>query len=255
MWTLVNHTPNIWNVIGCQFVLQMKCGADGEVTRYKAQLVAQGFSQHKGIDYSETFTPVIKLASLCVFLAICTQHRWVIHQMDIKSAYLNGSITEDIYMRQLMGYKEKGSETKVAKLQKGLYGLKQAGHEWYATLHDFLIQISFCHTHADQCVFTFQRGKSTIIIPVYVDDKLLAGNDEHVLKLIQASIGAQFKTSDLGIVSWILGICQGMSQLQLHSNYCTVMTIGAVMRNRSLGMEAIITRYALQRAPNGCLIK
>ena len=76
--------------------------------------------------------------------------------MDIKSVYLNGSISEDIYMQQLKGYKERGSEEKVAKLRKGLYGLKQAGREWYATLHDFLIQIGFCRTHADHSVFIFE---------------------------------------------------------------------------------------------------
>ena len=111
----------------------------GLCTRYKVHLVAQGFSQWEGINYSETFAPVIKSASLCMFLAICAQHGWLIHQMDIKSTYLNGLITEDIYMRQLVGYNEKGSETKVAKLQRGLYRLKQVGCEWYATLHDFLI--------------------------------------------------------------------------------------------------------------------
>ena len=78
--------------------------------------------------------------------------------MDIKSVYLNGIITEDIYMRQLKGYEEKGGEEKIAKLKKGLYGLKQAGREWYATLHDFLIQIGFSWTHADHSVFVYQRG-------------------------------------------------------------------------------------------------
>ena len=130
-WTLVDYRPNIRNVIGCWFVLQKKHRAYGEVTRYKAQLVAQGFSQCKGVGYSKTFTPIIKSVSFCVFLAICTQHGWLICQMDIKSTYLNGLITEDIYMRQPVSYEEKGSKTKVAKLQRGLYGLKQAGHEWY----------------------------------------------------------------------------------------------------------------------------
>ena len=133
----------IRNVIGCRFVLQKKRGPNGEVTKYKAHLVAQGFSQQEGIDYLETFAPIVKSASLHVFLAICARHGWKIRQMDIKSAYLNGSITEDIYMHQPKGYEERGSEAKVTKLKKGLYGLKQAGQEWYATLHTFLIRIGF----------------------------------------------------------------------------------------------------------------
>ena len=113
--------------------------------------------------------------------------------MDIKLAYLNGLITEDIYMHQPKGYKEKGNEMKVAKLKKGLYGLKQVGCEWYATLHAFLIWIDFRHMHADHSVFVFEWGHSIIIIPVYVDNKLLAGNNECLLDSLQDSIGAHFK--------------------------------------------------------------
>ena len=116
----------------------------------------QGFHQCEGINYSETFAPVIKSTSLQVFLAICAHHRWPIRQMDIKSAYLNGVLSEDIYMLQPKGYKEKGSKEKVAKLQKGLYRLKQASQEWYTMLHDFLVQLGFCRTHADHSVFVFK---------------------------------------------------------------------------------------------------
>ena len=96
-WTLVDHMPGIHNIVGCWFILQKKCGADGNVT-FKAHLIAQGFSQQEGIDYSETFSPVIKSASQQVFLAICAHHGWHVRQMDIKSAYLNGILSEDIYM-------------------------------------------------------------------------------------------------------------------------------------------------------------
>ena len=126
--------------------------------------------------------------------------------MDIKSAYLNGTISEDIYMRQPKGYEEVGGEHLLVKLKKGLYGLKQAGQEWYATLREFLIGQGFRRTHADHSVFVFERGRSTIILPVDVDDKLLAGNDEALLDSIQNAIGMRFKTSDLGTASWILGI-------------------------------------------------
>ena len=103
-------------------MLQKKRGSDGQVTHFKARLVAQGLSQCKGIDYLETFVPVVKSASLHVFLAICACHGWQIRQMDIKSAYLNGVINEDIYMWQPKGYEEMGAENKLAKLKKGLMG-------------------------------------------------------------------------------------------------------------------------------------
>ena len=205
-WELVNPNPSIQNIIGCHFILQKKRGASGEVTCFKVWLVAQGFSQHEGIDFSETFAPVVKSTSLRILLAIWAEHGWRVRQMDIKSAYLNGTVSEDIYMRQPKGYEEPGREQSLAKLKKGLYGLKQVGREWYATLHDFLIGLGFRRTHADHSVFVFERGHTIIILPVYVDDKLLAGNDDSTLDYIQKAIGSRFKTSDLGTVSWILGI-------------------------------------------------
>src|SRR5260370_2664782 len=124
--------------------------------------------------------------------------------MDIKSAYLNGLLNEDIYMHQLKGFKEEGSEDKIAKLKKGLYGLKQAGREWYAMLLDHLIKIGFRHMHADHSIFIFKHRQSIIIIPVYVDDKLLTRNDEHLLDSIQDTIGTHFKSSNIGPVACIL---------------------------------------------------
>ena len=111
--------------------------------------------------------------------------------MDIKLVYLNGVAAEVIYMHQPKGYEELGKEHLLAKLNKGLYGLKQAGWEWYATLHNFLINLGFCRMHADQSVFIFERGCSIIIIPIYVDDKLLAGNDDPLLDSVRARPGAE----------------------------------------------------------------
>src|SRR5260370_11451842 len=109
-------------------------------------------------------------------------------------------------MCQLKGFEEEGSEDKIAKLKKGLYGLKQARREWYAMLLDHFIKISFRHMHADHSIFVFECGHSLIIIPVYVDNKLLAGNDERLLDSIQDTIGTRFKSSNLSMAMWILGI-------------------------------------------------
>ena len=105
---------------------------------------------------------------------------------------------------QLKGYEEHGKEVMVVKLRKGLYGLKQAGCEWYATLQDFLINLGFRWTHSDHSVFIFEHGRSIVILPVYVDNKLLAGNDKHLLNAIQKVIGSRFKASNLVTISWIL---------------------------------------------------
>jgi len=158
--------------------------------------------------------------------------------MDIKLAYLNGFITEDIYMCQPKGYEEKGSENKIAKLRKGLYELKQVGREWYATLHDFQIKLSFHHTHADHSVFIYACGKSTIIIPVYVNDKLLAGNDDPLLDSIQSSIGSHFKSSDLSTASWILGI-------HVHHD----IKNGTLFIEQSQYLKGVLSRYGM----TGCM--
>ena len=121
--------------------------------------------------------------------------------MDIKSAYLNGSIAEDIYMHQLKGYEEPGKEHLLAKLSKGLYGLKQAGQEWYATLRDFLVRLGFHWTHANHCVFVLEQGHSIMILPVYVNDKMLASNDDTLLDAIQNAIGSRFKVTNVGGIS------------------------------------------------------
>ncbi len=137
-------------------------------------------------------------------------------------------------MHQPKGYKEKGNETKVAKLRKGLYGLKQAGQEWYATLHTFLIWMGFQHTHADHSVFIFEQGQSIVIIPVYVDNKLLAGNNNHLLDSIQDSIGAHFKSSDLSIASWVLGI-------HIHHN----TEAGTLSIKQSQYIKGILSQYGM----------
>ena len=126
--------------------------------------------------------------------------------MDIKSVYLNGVVAQEIYMCQPKGFEELGKEHLLAKLNKGLYGLKQARREWYATLREFLVNLGLHRTHADHSVFVFECGRSIIIIPVYVDDKLLAGNDNALLDSVQKAISSRFKTSDLGTAMWILGI-------------------------------------------------
>ena len=118
------------NVVGSKWVFRVKKNSSGEVVRYKARLVAQGFSQVPGVDYFDTYAPVAKLASICPVLMLAAQYDYEIHQLDIKDAYLNGELTNDkvIYMCQALGYAKSGSEDQVLLLKKPLYGLKQSSH-------------------------------------------------------------------------------------------------------------------------------
>ena len=124
-WDLV-RLPEGKQAIGCRWVFKTKYKSDGFVDKYKARLVAKGFKQKEGIDYQETFAPVAKMITIRVVIALAAQFRWELHQMDVKSAFLNGDLTEEVYMEQPLGFQVKGKETLVCRLKKALYGLKQA---------------------------------------------------------------------------------------------------------------------------------
>lgn len=162
-WRLVDP-PTDANIVGSKWVFRAKKDAAGNVVRYKARLVAQGFSQVPGVDYFDTFAPVAKLASIRTTLAEAAALDWDIHQIDIKGAYLNGELTDDekIYMRQPPGYHAPDSSGKVCGLVKTLYGLKQSGRRWYQKLVDIMVdKMGFSRCDVDQAVFFRHDGGRT----------------------------------------------------------------------------------------------
>ena len=153
-WELVD-APLGANIVGSKWVFRAKKDAAGKVVRYKAHLVAQGFSQVPGVDYFDTFAPVARLASIQAVLAMAAVNDYEIHQIDIKGAYLNGKLTPDetIFMKQPPEYAAAGSGNKVCKLLKTLYGLKQSGRCWYQYLVEIMRVLSFLQCEVDQAVF------------------------------------------------------------------------------------------------------
>jgi Reverse transcriptase (RNA-dependent DNA polymerase) len=207
-WELVDP-PSGANIVGSKWVFRAKKDAAGNIARYKARLVAQGFSQVPGVDYFDTYAPVAKLASTRTVLALAARLDMEIHQIDIKGAYLNGELTpnEIIYMRQPPGYASTESPNKVALLKKTLYGLKQSGRRWYQRLVKILVsELGFTQCEVDQAVF-FKTGKSSkAIIVVHVDDCSIAATSLAIMGELKTRIGKFVEVTDLGELHWLLGI-------------------------------------------------
>jgi Reverse transcriptase (RNA-dependent DNA polymerase) len=142
MWELVTPPSNA-KIVGCRWVFRLKHNANGDIDKHRGRVVAKGFTQQFGVDYVETFAPVAKLTLIRVIIALAASEDWELHQMDVKSAYLNGELDEDIYMELPPGYSPPNSAGKVCHLLKSLYGLKQAGHQWYQKLSSAFNDMKF----------------------------------------------------------------------------------------------------------------
>jgi Reverse transcriptase (RNA-dependent DNA polymerase)/gag-polypeptide of LTR copia-type/GAG-pre-integrase domain len=196
--------PRDRKIVGSKWVFRMKMGPDGQIERYKARLVAQGFSQVEGIDYNETFAPVTKFNSIRLLLALAARYDWEIHQMDVKSAFLNGELEEEIYMQPPPGYK--ATPDTVWRLKKALYGLKQAGREWYKKFSSELGALGFTRLQADHCVFYKNTNGHHIIIAVYVDDNLIICDSPELVAQTKEALNSLFDMTDLGELHWILNM-------------------------------------------------
>jgi hypothetical protein len=204
-WSLVPHDPSM-NVVGCRCVYKIKRRADGTVERYKARLVARGFSQQEGIDYSEAFSPVVKPTTVCLVLAIAVSNYWQIRQLDVHNAFLNGSLQEVVYMQQPTGFVDPALPTHVCRLHKSLYGLKQAPRAWYKRLSDFLLSVGFRASKVDTSLFILKVNHDICYLLVYVDDILLTGSNSSLLQSLITLLSSEFKLRDLGSAHYFLGI-------------------------------------------------
>ena len=205
-WKLVD-APKETNIVGSKWVFRVKRGAAGNVVRYKARLVAQGFSQIPSIDYFDTFAPVARLASIRTVLVFAVAENFETGQIDIKGAYLNGEFTADetIYMRQPPSYQQ---GTMVCQLQKTLYSLKQSGHRWYQRLVEIMMEMKFSRCEVDQVVFyrRDERKGILIIVLVHVNDCSIVASAQPLINQFKSGIKKHVEITDLGDLHWILGI-------------------------------------------------
>jgi len=193
-------------VVDNKWVFKIKCNSDGSVQRYKARLVAKGFSQQPGVDFTETYSPVTRLTSVRAVLTIANQLDMEIHQMDVQTAFLNGNLEEEIYMKQPSGFIQKGKENLVCKLEKGLYGLKQSARCWYQMLNDHLQKADYQQCPSDPCVYWKRTSCGLITIAIHVDDLIILSSDSEMLREEKNMLSQRFAMHDLGEAHFLLGI-------------------------------------------------
>ncbi|PKU83116.1 Retrovirus-related Pol polyprotein from transposon TNT 1-94 [Dendrobium catenatum] len=204
-WSLVPKPANK-PILGCKWTFKTKLLPNGQVDRYKARLVALGYNQQYGINYTETFSPVAKMPTIRLLLTVAVNRQWPIYQLDVSNAFLHGDLHDDIYMRQPPGFTDKSNPDAVCKLHKSLYGLKQAPRQWFNKLTTFLQAYGFGFSRSDPSLLIFQKAQIQIYFLIYVDDFLVTGNDDRTIKHLLGQLQAQFALKQLGQISLFLGI-------------------------------------------------
>jgi hypothetical protein len=194
------------NVIDSKWVYKIKRHADGSIGRYKACLVAKWFKQRYIIDYEDTFSPVVKAATIRLVLSVAVTKGWSLRLLDVQNTFLHGTLDEEVYMNQLRGYENPRFPNHVCRLDKAIYGLKQAPRAWYSRLSTKLVQLNFAASKGDTSLFIYQRGGVSIFLLIYVDDIVIASLSDQVVEALLADLWCDFALKDLGSLHYFLGI-------------------------------------------------
>jgi hypothetical protein len=204
VWDLV-EIPDGAKRVGCKWVYKTKYDSKPKIERFKARLVAKCFTQRKGIDYTETFSPVSKKDSFQIVMVLVAHYDLELHQMDVKTAFLNGGLQENVYMAQPEGFVMEDKEHMRCKLKKSIYGLKQASRQWYLKFDEVIKKFGFIENQVDNCIYIKINGSMFIILVLYVDDILLACSDKNLLHETKGFLSSNFDMKDLNDASYVLG--------------------------------------------------
>jgi hypothetical protein len=181
VWDIVPR-PEGKSVVTSKWIYKIKHAVDGSVKKYKARFVARGFSQVAGVDYDETFAPVAQHTSIRTIIALAAYMGWKLHQIDVKTAFLNGEIDEEVYIKQPEGFMIHDKKTHVCRLKKALYGLKQAPRTWYENMDGFLMSVGFNKSVVDPNLYYHIVGNKCLILVLYVDDLFLTSSERLIVE-------------------------------------------------------------------------
>eukprot|EP00253_Pinus_taeda_P012602 PITA_12602 len=204
VWEVVPR-PKGKSVVTSRWIYKVKHAADGNIEKFKARFVARGFSQVEGVDYEETFTLVARYTSIRSIISIAAEMGWKIHQMDVKTAILNGFIQEEVYIEQPQGFEVHGKESLVCKLKKALYGLKQAPRAWYSKIDTYLQGMGFTKSEGDPNLYFIVISEEPLILVLYVDDLVITGA-KRLIEHCKRDLAMEFEMKDIGLMHYFLGL-------------------------------------------------
>jgi hypothetical protein len=205
-WDLVPRPPGS-NLVTGKWLFRHKFKPDGSLDRYKARWVLRGFSQRPGIDFGETFSPVVKPATVRVVLTLALANGWPVNQLDINNAFLNGTLSETVYCQQPSGFVDTTRPDHVCRLNRSLYGLKQAPRAWFSRIATFLVSMGFNSSKADPSLFIYRQGTDDMAyLLLYVDDIVLTASSTTLLRRLIDSLHREFSLKDLGELHHFLGV-------------------------------------------------
>ena len=205
VWSLVPRPENT-NVIGTKWIFKNKSDVSGNITRNKVRLVAQGYTQIEGIDFDDTFVPVVRIESIRLLFAVACLLEFKLFQMDVKSTFLNGILNEEVYVEQPKGFEDLHYLHHVFKLKKALYGLKQAPQAWYERLINFLIEKGYERGGVDKTLFIKKDKYGIIIAQIYVDDIVFGSTSMSMLDVFVNQMKNEFEMSMVGELTYFLGL-------------------------------------------------
>lgn len=242
-WDLVPKPKGDVTIVGCRWIFTIKYNPDGTIKCHKGRLVAKGYNQLPGLDYSKTFSPVIKSTTIRIVLGVAVDQNWPIRQLDVNNAFLQGTLSDEVYMSQPPGFVDPTRPHHVCRLRKALYGLKQAPRAWYDELRSFLISIGFTNSVSDTSLFILKKDRSLVYILVYVDDILVTGNDNFIIQQTLTALAQRFSVKDHEELHYFLGIEAKRGPQGLHLSQKRYI-LDLLERTNMLGAKPVATPMA-----------